>query len=165
MVYWYVLKVRQLVRLLFCSMLHMLAAHTYVSCWMCTLTIWQQNSFGWRQYSGALVQVESMHLLAPVGRPGRCPRSKCRRRGGLKPLTEQLHGGPHDEARHFGSSHSRCRRLLPTHKAAVWKRDLESVFPRCTPNSSRLASSRLVNCRLVLWPGLAFLLSAYRQSD
>lgn len=73
--------------------------------------------------------------------------------------------GPQDEAGHFKSRHSRCRRLRPTHKAAVWKRDLESVFPRCTPKSSRLASSRLVNCKLVLWPGLAFLFSAYRYSD
>ena len=31
------------------------------------------------------------------------------------------------------------------YRAAVWKRDLVSMLPRCTPNSSRLDSSRLLN--------------------
>lgn len=30
------------------------------------------------------------------------------------------------------------------YRAAVWKRDLVSMLPRCTPNSSRLDSSRLL---------------------
>ena len=32
-----------------------------------------------------------------------------------------------------------------TYKAAVWKRDLVSMLPKCTPNSSRLDSSKLLN--------------------
>ena len=31
------------------------------------------------------------------------------------------------------------------YRAAVWKRDFVSMLPRCTPNSSRLDSSRLLN--------------------
>ena len=42
---------------------------------------------------------------------------------------------------------SACRKteVGGTYRAAVWKRDLVSMLPRCTPNSSRLDSSRLLN--------------------
>lgn len=45
------------------------------------------------------------------------------------------------------------------YKAAVWKRDLVSMLPRCTPNSSRLDSSKLLNM-LPLQTPVCFLFSA-----
>lgn len=45
------------------------------------------------------------------------------------------------------------------YKAAVWKRDLVSMLPRCTPNSSRLDSSKLLNTFPLETP-VCFLFSA-----
>lgn len=49
-----------------------------------------------------------------------------------------------------------------TYKAAVWKRDLVSMLPRCTPNNSRLDSSKLLNTFPLDTP-VCFLLRACRH--
>ena len=46
-----------------------------------------------------------------------------------------------------------------SYKAAVWKRDLVSMLPKCTPNSSRLDSSKLLNTVPLDTP-VCFLFSA-----
>ena len=53
-----------------------------------------------------------------------------------------------------------CMADQSAYKAAVWKRDLVSMLPRCTPNSSRLDSSKLLNTFPLETP-VRFLFSAY----
>ena len=49
-----------------------------------------------------------------------------------------------------------------THRAAVWKRDLVSMLPKCTPNSSKLDSSMLLNTVPLDTP-VCFLFNACTQ--